>query len=128
MHLYFQKMSSLCEMCCRAVEPLPGGDRSIACQTRRFSSDRARPSAFLRQKRSPAFSEGATELCGRHARNAPKNFAERASARVADFERNLDEPARGFTDKLLYAVDPLQCPVMQRRYSRCLLQHARTQV
>ena len=112
-------------MCYRAPEPLPGGDRSIACQTRRFSSDRARPSAFLRKKKEPAFSEGATELCGRHARNAPKNFAERARARIADFERNLDKAAGGFTDELLCAGDPLPRHELQRRHSRCLLEHTR---
>src|SRR6266436_10377240 len=123
MRLCFQKISSICEMCCRAPEPLPGGDRSIACQTRCFSSDRARPSAFLRKKKEPAFSEGATELCGRHARNAPKNFAEGAWARVSDFERNLDEAAGGFTDELLCAGDPFSRHELQRRHPRRMLEH-----
>ena len=74
-------------------------------------------------KKDPAFSEGATELCGRHARNAPKNFAEGAWARVADFERNLDEVAGGFTDELLCAGDPFSRHELQRRHPRRMLEH-----
>jgi hypothetical protein len=77
------------------------------------------------EKKEPAFSEGATELCGRHARNAPKNFAEGAWARVADFKRKLDEAAGGFADELLCAGDPLSGHELQRRHSRCLLKHTR---
>src|SRR2546423_14204422 len=100
-------------------------DVIIAHPTQRFSPDRARPSPFLRKKKSPAFSEGAPKLRRRHACNAPKNLSEIAWAGIADVERDLDEAARGFTNKLLCAADPLSRHELQRRHPGCFFEHAR---
>jgi hypothetical protein len=43
-----------------------------------------------------------------------------ARARVADFERDLDEAPGGFADELLSADDTLSRDELQRRPPRCL--------
>src|SRR5947208_17124291 len=98
-------------------------DVVIAHPTQHFSPDRARPSAFLRKKERPAFSEGGTKLRRRNACNAPKNFSEIARAGIADLEPDFDEAPRGLTNKLLATGDPLSRHELQRRHSRCLLEY-----
>src|SRR5258707_15535120 len=75
---------------------------SIGHHTRRFSRDRAQPVAFLRKK-GWASLQAAAELCGRHANHTPEDLSKMARARVADFERDLDQAPRGFADELLCA-------------------------
>src|SRR6516165_8268802 len=86
-----------------------------------FSRDRAQACAFLRK--NVAFLQGAAELCGRHPNDMPEDSSKMAWACVSDFERYLDEAARGFADQLLCAGDPFSLHKLQRRHPRCLFEH-----
>jgi len=52
-------------------------------------------------KEPRALLQGAAELCGRDANHSPEDLSKMARTRVADFERDLDEAARGFADEML---------------------------
>src|SRR5271165_2551882 len=90
----------------------------------RFSRDPAQPIAILREKLA-ALLQRATELRWRHADDTPEDLGKMARARVADFERDLDETPGGFADEFLSANDTLSLDELQWRHSRDLLEHAR---
>lgn len=53
---------------------------------------------------------------GRHAHCPPKDLREMARTRVADFERDFDEAAAGFSDQLLCLQHALAGHQLMRRH------------
>ena len=77
--------------------------------------DPAQPSALLRKKSQTGnASEGGAKLRRSRPSHPAKDFREVAWTHVADFQRDLDEAARGFADELLRAADPLARHELQR--------------
>jgi hypothetical protein len=97
---------------------------SIAHRARLGSRDRVQPIAILREKVS-RLSQRITELRWRHADDPPEDLGKMARARVANFERDLDETPGGFADKLLSANNTLSLDELQWRHPRDLLEHPR---
>src|SRR5271166_4034829 len=74
-------------------------------------------------KKGWASLQAAAELCGCHANHTPEDLSKMARARVADFERDLDEAPGGFADELLCTDYALSRDELQWRHPRCLLEH-----
>src|SRR6516165_11282676 len=78
------------------------------------------PCRILAQKKAvrPPRLEGVSELRGSHAQSPPKYLSKIARTSVADFERDFDEAAGCFADRLRRLQHALSGDELQRRQSR----------
>src|SRR5260370_19045506 len=76
------------------------------------------------KKGKAIFLQGVAELGRRHPDHPSEHLSKMARVRVADFQRDLNEAARGFADELLRVQHARAGHELMRRHARGLLEHS----